>query len=96
MCNGLNTRPELVKTILLGRQHQESTNKKAPRMAMTIPVMKLLKFLLTKAKMNHGKRRLVWAVACLAFHGSFRIHELLSKKDKEYDPTTTSLLIFMF
>ena len=82
----------MVKTILHGRQHQENTNEKA----MTIPVMKLLKFLLTKAKMNHGKRRLVWAVACLAFHGSFRIHELLSKKDKEYDPTTTSLLIFMF
>ena len=34
---------------------------------------------------------MIWAVACLAFHGSFRIHELLSKKVQTFDPTTTLL-----
>ena len=50
--------------------------REAPRMAMTIPVMKLLKQLLTASSMDLQGKRLVWAVSCLAFHGSFRIHEL--------------------
>ena len=92
MCNGLGfIRPEFVNSIIRGRQNQENIAEKAPRMAMTVPVMKLLKHLLTTAKMNHEKRRLIWTVACLAFHGSFRIHELLSRKGKEFDPTTTLL-----
>ena len=32
-----------------------------------------------------------WTVCCLAFHGSFRIHELLSKANMSFDATTTLL-----
>jgi hypothetical protein len=35
--------------------------------------------------------RLFWAVACLAWAGSFRIHELLSRNKTEVDRQTTLL-----
>jgi hypothetical protein len=37
---------------------------------------------------NH---RLIWAVATLLFHGMFRIRELVSEKDHEFDPAFTLL-----
>ena len=36
-----NLRPEIVKSILKGREHSDAIDK-APRLAMTLPVMKLL------------------------------------------------------
>lgn len=86
-----NLRPDIVNAIIKGRAHEDCTKEKAPRMAMTIPVMKLLKLLLTKSRMCHEEKRLLWAVSCIAFHGSFRIHELLSRVSNEFDPTTTLL-----
>ena len=41
--------------------------------------------------MVHEKRRMLWVVCCLAFHGSFRIHELLSRCSSSFDPTSTLL-----
>ena len=35
------------------------------------------------------EKRLFWAVATLAWSGSFRIHELLSKEEVNFDPQTT-------
>ena len=86
-----NLRPDIVNLILNGQKNLDSKKEKAPRMAMTIPIMKLLKLLLTKSKWSQEKKRLVWAVACLAFHGSFRIHELLSRSSTEFDPSSTLL-----
>ena len=34
----------------------------------------------------NGKKLLMWAVCTLAFHGAFRIHELLSRGEVEFDP----------
>ena len=34
---------------------------------------------------------LMWAICTLAFHGAFRIHELLCKTETEYDPDFTLL-----
>ena len=86
-----NLRPEIVNCILNGQKNLEIDNQKAPRLAMTLPVMKLLKTLLIKSSWPLEKKRLVWVVACMAFHGSFRIHELLSRSEKEFDPLTTLL-----
>ena len=58
---------------------------------MTFLVMKLLKSLLTPSTFCLEKKRLIWLVSCIAFHGSFRIHELLSRNELEFDPTTTLL-----
>ena len=61
-----NLRPDIVSYILRGKSNEESMGeKKAPRLAMTLPVMKLLKALLVKTRMPHDKRRLIWAVGCL-------------------------------
>ena len=43
------------------------------------------------SKLSLEERRLIWAVCCLAFHGSFRIHELLSRKVGSFDGTKTLL-----
>ena len=85
-----NLRPNLVQAILKGHQNQEPKTKN-PRLAMTIPVMKLLKKLLTLTNMTLEKKRLLWAISCIAFHGSFRIHELLSREEPYFDHTTTLL-----
>ena len=85
-----NLRPDLVKTILKGHSNVD-TQSKAPRLAMTFSVMKLLKNLLTSSNFCLEKKRLIWLVSCLAFHGSFRIHELLSRNELSYDSTTTLL-----
>ena len=85
-----NLRPDLIKAIVRGHAQTQSKTK-VPRLPMTIPVMKLLKKLLTNSKMNMGKKRLLWAISCLAFHGSFRIHELLSRSETSFDFSTTLL-----
>ena len=66
-----NLRPDIVKAILKGREHMESGTK-IPRLAMTIPVMRLLRQLIKMSKMTESKKRLIWAVCCIAFNGSFR------------------------
>ena len=65
-----------------GKSNKESmSKKKAPRLAMSLPVLKLLKVLLVKTRMLQDRRRLIWAVGCMAFHGSFCFHELLSREE---------------
>jgi hypothetical protein len=55
-----NLRPDIVKAILKGRANEEAKKgMKKPRMAITIPVMKLLKLLLTRGRMSHERRRLL-------------------------------------
>ena len=67
-----NLRPDIVNLILRGEQNLEKNiEDKAPQMAMTVPVMKVLKFLLTRLNCMHEMKQLVWVVACIAFHGSF-------------------------
>lgn len=38
---------------------------------------------------NLEKKRLVWAVVTMAFNGSFRVHELLSRDPHKFDPSST-------
>ena len=83
-------RPDIVKSILKGHEHG-AMKKCIPRLPMTIPVMRLLKKMLTMSKMSLSTKRLFWAVCCIALHGSFRIHELLSRDEMAFDPTTTLL-----
>ena len=60
-------------------------------MAMTNAVMKLVRFLLIKSNMALERKRLIWTVCTCAFRGSFRVHELLSRREDEFDPLTTLL-----
>ena len=83
-------RPDIVKSILEGHE-QEVLKPRIPRLAMTMPIMKLLKKLLTKSNMVLSTKRLIWAICCLALHGSFRIHELLAREELKFDPTSALL-----
>ena len=82
-------RPEILKVILEGMSHEDLRKKRASpdRLPVTLEVMLLLEMELEDAT-NWSKeyKLLVWAVATLAFFGSFRIGELLSKRAKSIDP----------
>ena len=88
-------RPAIVTLLLKGRENfeqiQETLNKKEKRIPVTVIVMKLLKRRIRKIDWTESKKRLVWAVCCICWNGSFRIHEVLSKKRAEFDPLTTLL-----
>ena len=83
-------RPEILNAIIRGREMQES-KERIPRLAMTLPILRLLKCLLSNSQMSLVDRRMFWVVCCLAFHGSFRIHELLSRSVGSFDETSTLL-----
>ena len=54
--------------------------------------MKLLKLEIKESELVNKKKLLLWAVATLCFNGAFRIHELLSHTEKQFDPNFTLLL----
>jgi hypothetical protein len=88
-------RPDIVKSVLVGMEQQENVEKrlkgKAERLAVTTTVLKLIKHKLTKKKWTLEKKRLVWTVCLTAFHGSFRIHEILAKDGLKFDPSAVLL-----
>ena len=88
-------RPAIVTLLLRGRENhddmQSKLDNKGKRIAVTVPVMKLLKRRIRKMEWSEARKRLVWAVSCICWNGSFRIHEILSKKRKEFDPLCTLL-----
>ena len=66
-------------------------NGKERRIPVTVTVMRLLKRRIKKINWPEPNKKLVWALCCVAWNGSFRIHELLSKKREEFDPLVTLL-----
>ena len=86
----IRTRVRIYNSIIRGRE-QEMSKQRIPRLAMTLPVMKVLKTLITRTSWTLEGKRLLWAVCTMAFHGSFRIHELLSRETTSFDPSTTLL-----
>ena len=88
-------RPDIVNSVLTGLEQMENVEKrlsgKAERLAVTPAVLKLIKHELTKKNWTLAKKRLIWAICLIAFHGSFRIHELLAKEKLKFDLTSTLL-----
>ena len=90
-------REEIVRQALKGRQNMEAqenskedmTVKK--RLAMTIPLMKLLKEKIRTADMEAESKLMLWTVSSLLFFGAFRIGELVSKHEATLDPDHTLL-----
>ena len=88
-------REPIVKLILKGQSNLDNLRKriegKMGRLPVTVNLMKLIKLELSKVRWSMEEVRLFWAVACLAWGGLFRIHELLSRDEREYDAQTTLL-----
>ena len=83
-------RTNLVKFVLKGKKNMDDIKDRATpavkRLPMTMPMMRLLKEVTRIWDATIMEKLLMWTVATLAFHGAFRIHELLCKTETEYDP----------
>ena len=83
-----NLRPEVVKLMLCGRGHEDDVvdreeNDKVP---VYLEHLRLLRTLLARdTSMLAGEKAATWAVATMAFWGSFRLSELLSSHVKSID-----------
>jgi hypothetical protein len=90
-----NIRSAAVRMILKGKSHMDSIEDRAEpktkRLPMTLNLMRLLKAKIRVWDQPEDKRLLTWAVCTAAFHGSFRIHEILARESKTFDPDFTLL-----
>ena len=88
-------RPDIVKTILQGAKHQDTIRdrleNKPKRLPVTENMMKMIKLELGNQGFTYKKMRLIWAVCSISFFGGTRIHEILSRKERSFDPAFTLL-----
>ena len=85
----------LIKQVIKGKHNKESILKRATgqkgRLAVTIEVLSLLLKKIKQWDSPSNRKRLVWAVATMAFFGGVRIHEILAKHETFFDPDFTLL-----
>jgi len=81
-------RTPLVKLVLKGKENMDSIadRRKDDRLPMTIEKMRQLKSQTRAWKAGLQDKLLMWAISTLAFHGGFRIHELLCRTEATFDP----------
>ena len=88
-------RPEIVKLCIRGAKHRDQIVKrlagKAGKHAMTPQLMWKLKQQLNRAALTLQRKRIIWATATICFAGSLRIHELLARETRRFDPSSTML-----
>lgn len=84
-----------VGLVLNGKMNMDILAKKTvvrqKRLPVTISVMRLLKATLRDSQLPVMDKLATWSVCCLAFHGCFRIHELLCRETMDFDPRTVLL-----
>jgi len=85
----------LVNQVLKGKKNLEGVQKRTKddkgRMPVTLTIMKMLKEAIRAWDRPTDTKLLMWAVCTIAFHGSFRIHEILSRSETFFDPDFTLL-----
>ena len=91
----VNLYQDIVKHVLTGLKQadliKDKERGKVERLPVTMAVMEMLKRSLLRCGWDLAKVRLVWAVITMAFNGSFRVHELLSREEHKFDPSSTLL-----
>ena len=91
----VNLYTDIVRHVLTGLKQVDLINEKKggsiERLPVTMEVMEQIKLRMLRCGWNLSKKRLVWAVVTMAFSGSFRIHELLSRDPQKFDPSSTLL-----
>ena len=83
-----NLRPDIVKLMLSGRGHEDDLmdREEDDKVPVYLEHLRLLKTLLARdTSMLAGEKAATWAVATLAFWGSFRLTEILSSHAKSID-----------
>jgi hypothetical protein len=90
-----NIRSSLVKLVLKGIENRDGIQKrsrtKVGRLPMTMNMMLLFKNTIANSDIGKTDKKLLWAVATVAFAGAFRIGEILSKHESTFDPDFTLL-----
>ena len=83
----------LVKFLLRGQKNKDNieARKSQKRLPITINMMKLLKGAVKQWEAERVDKLLWWSVCTMAFHGGFRIHEILCRTETEFDPDFTLL-----
>jgi hypothetical protein len=83
-------RTSLVKFLLQGKSNLDSINARAEKevkqLPITMNVMRLLKEEIRRWEVSLDQKLLAWAIATMAFHGAFHIHELLCRLESQFDP----------
>ena len=86
-------RKPIVDLIIKGQAHHESLkpviDRKASRLPVTIPILKLLKHKLKKLDWPLWRKYRLWSAACLLWNGGMRVHEGLAREKSTFDPATT-------
>ena len=85
----------LVNQVLKGKKNLEGVEKRSRenkgRLPVTLTIMKILKEAIRAWERPMKDKLLLWAVCTVAFHGSFRIHEILCRNETFFDPDFTLL-----
>ena len=86
-------RSDIVSQILTGKRNLEahSISVKPTRIAVTPTILRILKITISADNLPLADKKLFWLVCTLAFHGSFRIGELLTRSPLSFDPAFTLL-----
>ena len=87
-------RSDLVKQVLSGKKIMDATypHSKPVRIPVTPTILRILKIKISQDQsLSLQDMRLYWAICSMAFHGSFRIGELLAKSPTSFDPRFTLL-----
>jgi hypothetical protein len=83
-------RTSLVRFLLQGKGNMDNIAARSggavKRLPITMNVMRLLKEEIKEWKVDIDQKLLMWAISTVAFHGAFRIHELLCKVETTFDP----------
>ena len=81
-------RSDLISQVLKGQSHLDSLtpNLNPTRLPVSPTILRILKLEINNSSFSKRDKRLIWLLCTLAFHGSFRIIELLSKTKGYFDP----------
>ncbi len=85
-----NIKDGFIHLVLRGKMKKDAADKHAgtqrTRLPLTLIVMMLLKKLIRQWDKATIERLRVWAVCTLAFAGSFRIGEVIYRRERQFDP----------
>jgi hypothetical protein len=79
-----------IKSMIKGAENLSlySNITKHAKLVMTLPLLKILGHEIATSNWSTDSKRVFWAACCVAFFGSFRMGEILSKSENTYSTET--------
>ena len=88
-------RSQKISTLLDGLKNKEMAEKRMKgtekRKPITLEILRTLKNRLGESGFCGTDQRMIWTASSVMFHGAFRVHEILAKEVKSFDPAFTLL-----